>query len=103
MRGSERRVAPRFQGAVPVLTECGKGRTCDFSDSGVFFETNGSFSPGQSIEFAIVLEHIFSDRSVCLKCKGEIVRVEKSPQRSGVATTIDSYSVSIASQTISPD
>lgn len=90
-KGSEQREAPRFKGDMPVLTERGKGITCDLSSSGILFETDGSFSPGQPIEFSIVLEHLYSDRPVCLKCKGSIVRVEKRGKKIGVATTIDSY------------
>jgi hypothetical protein len=93
MKGSELREAPRFPGSLPVLTENSKGITRDLSHSGIFFETDGSFSPGQSIEFSFVLEHLYPDRPVCLKCKGSIVRVEKKGQRTGIATTIDSYSI----------
>jgi hypothetical protein len=93
MQGSELRESPRCPGAIPVITEAGKGITRDFSGSGVFFETNGSFSPGQSIEFSFVLEHLYPDRPVCLKCKGAIVRVEKNGLKIGVAATIDSYTI----------
>jgi len=93
MSGLDQREAPRFPGAVPVITESGKGITRDLSGSGIFFETDGSFSPGQTIEFSLVLEHLYPDRPVCLKCKGAIVRIENSGQKIGVATTIDSYSI----------
>ena len=93
MKESEKRVAPRFESAVPVVTECGKGICRDLSSSGVFFETDASFAPGQSIEFEIYLEHLYPDHPVCVKCKGSIVRVEKKGQKIGVATTIDSYSI----------
>jgi hypothetical protein len=48
-------------------------------------------SPGQSIEFTLVLEHIDPERPVRLKCLGEIIRVEDSGQKIGVAAAINSY------------
>jgi len=69
----------------------GKGVTRDFSGSGIFFETDRSFTPGQPIEFTLVLEHIDPKRPVRVTCKGEIVRVEKSGQKIGVAAAISSY------------
>jgi hypothetical protein len=91
LKGSELRREPRHQGKLPVELESGKGVTRDFSGSGVFFETDRSFSPGQLIEFSLVLEHIDPDRPVRLKCRGEIVRVEESGQKIGVAAAINSY------------
>ena len=93
VKGSELRTAPRFPGQLPVMTECGKGLTRDLSSNGIYFETDGPLASAQSIEFSIFLEHLYPDRPVCIKCKGSIVRVEKSGQRIGVATTIDSYSI----------
>lgn len=94
MTGSEHRKAPRIQGALPMVTESGKkGITHDLSASGVFFETDGSFAPGQSIEFSIFFEHLYPDRPVCLNCKGVIIRVEKKGDRIGVAASIDSYHI----------
>jgi hypothetical protein len=90
---SEKRQAPRHNGAVPVSFENGAGVTRNFSSSGIYFETDKSFLPGQSIEFTIVLEHVSPDRPVSVKYKGEIVRVEESGQRIGVAVVIQSYSL----------
>ncbi len=50
--------APRYKGKVPVKLESCKGVTRDFNGAGIFFEMDRSFSPGQSIEFSIVMEHI---------------------------------------------
>jgi hypothetical protein len=90
---SEKRQAPRHKCAVPVSFENGAGITRDFSSSGIYFETDKSFTPGQSIEFTIVLEHVAPGRPVSVKYKGEIVRVEESGQRIGVAVAIQSYSL----------
>ena len=92
MKESDKRRAPRYRGALPVELESGKGITRDFNGSGIFFETDRRFSPGQPIEFTIVLEHVDPAHPVRLKCRGEIVRVEESGQKIGVAATISSYS-----------
>ncbi|MBU3931978.1 MAG: PilZ domain-containing protein [Proteobacteria bacterium] len=91
MKGSDQRREPRHIGKLPVELESGKGITRDFSGSGVFFETDRSFSPGQPIEFILVLEHIEPERPVRLKCRGEILRVEENGQRIGVAASINLY------------
>ena len=92
MKESEKRRATRHPGALPVELEDAKGITRDFSSSGIFFETDKSFAPGQVIEFTILLEHVDPARPVRLKCMAEIVRVEESGQKIGVATAIHSYS-----------
>ena len=89
---SEKRRAPRHQGKLPVRLKDAKGITRDFSSSGIFFETDKSFTPGQPIEFTIMLEHADPAGPIRMKCRGEIVRVEESGQKIGVAATIDSYS-----------
>jgi len=87
MNGSDKRRATRHKGKLPMELESGIGFTRDFSGSGVFFETDRSYAPGQPIEFKILLKHIDPDHPVRLKCKGEIVRVEKSGPMIGVAAS----------------
>jgi hypothetical protein len=91
VKGSEHRQETRHAGKLPVELESGKGITRDFSGSGIFFETDRSFSPGQAIEFTLVLEHIDPERPIRLKCQGKIIRIEESGQKMGVAATINSY------------
>src|SRR4030042_1573641 len=91
VKESEKRRATRHPGALPVKFEDGKGITRDCSSSGIFFETDKSFAPGQAIEFTIVLEHVDPDRPVRLKCMAEIVRVGASGHKIGVAAAIHSY------------
>jgi len=92
VKESEKRRAPRHRGKLPVKLTDGKGVTRDFSSSGIFFETDRSFSLGQPIEFTIMLEYADPAGPIRMKCRGEIVRVEESGQKIGVAATIDSYS-----------
>ncbi len=87
----ERRQATRFKGTLSVKWKKGAGITRDFSASGIFFETDQFFSSGEPVEFALKLEHFDPGRSVHLRCKGEVVRVERSEEKMGVAMVINSY------------
>lgn len=87
----EKHRAPRHRGATPLELKDGRGVTRDFSSTGIFFETDKSFTQGHSIDFTIVLENVDPDRPVRVKCRGEIVRVEESGQKIGVAVAISSY------------
>lgn len=91
MKDSEKRRTIRRKAKFPVVLEKGKGITRDFSSSGIFFETDKSFTPGQTINFTIVLEYVDPDRPVHLKCRGAIVRVEDKGNKLGIAATINSY------------
>jgi len=73
--------------------ESGKGITRNFSSSGIYFETNRSFSVRQPIEFSIFLKHVDPDHAVRVKCLGKILRVEDNGSRMGVAVAIDSYTI----------
>jgi hypothetical protein len=98
MKESEERKEPRYNGNILVELESGKGITRDFSGSGIFFQTDRSFSPGQHIEFTLVLEHIDPERPVRVKCLGEIVRVEESGPKIGIAAILNSYTFEEAQQ-----
>jgi hypothetical protein len=100
MKKSEQPRPPRYKGKMAVELGTGKGVTQDFSCSGIFFETNRSFSPGEPIDFTLVLEHIDPAHPVRVTCHGQIVRVEESGQRKGVAASIDSYSFEVIQQAI---
>ena len=92
MKKTEERLTPRYKVKVPVEFESGKGFTQDCSASGIFFETDRCFSPGQSIEFTLFLEHIDAAGPVRVKCLGKVVRVEENGKKiGGVAATINSY------------
>ena len=89
---SEQRRSDRHVGELPVEFGGGKGITRDYSGSGVFFETDKNFSPGQMIDFSIMLKDINPDLPRYLRCSGEIVRVDDNGQKIGVAATIKTYS-----------
>ena len=65
--------------------------TRDFSASGIFFETDQFFSSGEPVEFALKLDHFDPGRSVHVRCRGEVVRVERGAEKMGVAMVINSY------------
>src|SRR5208337_3300930 len=88
---SDRRRAARFQIAIPVELEGGTGTTRDVSLSGVFFETEQSFAPGEEISLALLLERVSPGRPVRLECEGRIVRVTRFDGRIGVAVAFSSY------------
>lgn len=88
---SDRRRAARFQIAIPVELEGGTGITRDVSLSGVFFETEQSFAPGEEISLALVLERASPTRPVRLQCDGRVVRVTRFDGRIGVAVAFSSY------------
>jgi hypothetical protein len=96
---NENRRALRHKAGVPVEFESGKGVTRDFSASGIYFEADRSFSPGQSIEFTLILEHVDYAGPVRVKCRGEIVRVEQNGGKIGVATTINSSTIEMDNPT----
>lgn len=92
MKESQKCRAPRHQGKLPVKLKDASGVTRDFSSSGIFFETDRSFTPGQSIEFTIMLDYADPAGPIHMKCRGEIVRIEENGPRIGVAAAIHSYS-----------
>jgi hypothetical protein len=88
--GLDRRQARRFPVVLPVELEAGEGLTRDATLSGVYFETDQSFSPGEPIRLILVLEHVYPGRPVRLQCQGRVVRVERRDGKTGVAVDITS-------------
>jgi hypothetical protein len=91
VKESEKKRATRHHDATPIELKDGKGITRDFSSTGIFFETEKSFTQGQPVDFTLVLENVDPERLVRVKCRGEIIRVEESGQKIGVAVAISSY------------
>jgi hypothetical protein len=87
----DRRKAPRFQVALPVELPEGTGITRDLSACGVFFETDRVFAVEEVIQFALVLEHIDPSRPVRLRCRGQVVRVERGDHTMEVAVAVKAY------------
>jgi len=82
-----RRAQQRVSAVLPVnvggrLT----GMTRDISPSGIFFETDMEMTSGSSIHFALEFDN--PSGKLLLRCSGEIVRVERSGGKIGVAAKI---------------
>jgi PilZ domain len=87
----DRRKSPRFQVALRVELPEGTGVTRDLSPCGIFFETDCVFALGQTIQFALVFEHIDPGQPVLLRCRGRVVRVERRGDITGVAVAVTAY------------
>lgn len=72
--------------SLPIYLDEATGLTRDVSVSGMFFETNASFSVGEPINFRV--EFDAPAGKMMLNCRGEIVRTEKQADRIGVAIRI---------------
>jgi PilZ domain-containing protein len=84
---TERRQAVRYRVALPAELEAdGTGQTRDMSASGVFFETDQSFSPGAPISLSLTFAG-----GVRVQCEGQVVRVERGEGKAGVAVALTSY------------
>ena len=81
--------------ARPVQLERGTGVTQNVSASGVFFETNEDHAAGSEINFAIELDGPGGEK-LMLRCRGEIVRVERRDGKLGVAAKIVSSKIESA-------
>jgi hypothetical protein len=96
----ERRATRRFSMMLPVkvrLPENGdgverNGETRDVSYRGLYFITEASVQPGNSIEFVLTLpQQITLAGDVHIRCYAHVLRVEPHNTRSGVAARIDRY------------
>jgi Tfp pilus assembly protein PilZ len=63
----------------------GTGTTCDISTSGIFFETERTYSIGDTIQFSLSFER------ETLQCEARVVRVEPRNGQFGVAVELKSY------------
>lgn len=62
------------------------GVTKDVSASGVFFETDHDMADGSPIEFAMEIDG--PSGKMVLRCSGQVVRVDRSGTKVGVAVKI---------------
>lgn len=90
-RYETKRCAERIRVEMPVHLDQGMGVTRDVSQSGIFFYTDQSFSLGMPLRFALEFDHIIPGEPMLLHCRGEVVRTEKSGERTGVAASISEY------------
>jgi hypothetical protein len=81
---NEQRSETRQQVAMPVLLANGAtGTTRDLSTKGVFLEMDSDPGLGSVIDMTIELK--LAERSMWLKSRGRVVRIEALGERTGVA------------------
>lgn len=97
---SERRTSRRFTMSLPLDvrvpaaagTEDKRAETRDVSFRGLYFLIDTNLEPGASIEFVLTLpKEITMAGDVRIRCYGQVVRVEETNGRRGVAARIERY------------
>jgi hypothetical protein len=96
----ERRASRRYNMALPVTVRCEgpsgavekEARTRDVSFRGLYFLTDGEYTPGANIEFVLKLpKEVTLVSDVYIRCYGDIVRVEPNDGNRGIAARIERY------------
>ena len=72
----DRRAAERFDAAMPVRVDGREGTTNDLSATGLSFESEQRYEPGECIE--VVIEYLLDGHQYPLQCEAEVVRAEPS-------------------------
>jgi acyl-coenzyme A thioesterase PaaI-like protein len=85
-KSEDRREEERVFTSLSVNLGDSWGTTRDVSTSGMYFETNAWLNLGSSISFNV--DFVAPAGNMMLRCHGEIVRIETSGSRVGVAVKI---------------
>lgn len=96
MKFHEHRKSKRFAGKIPVLLGQGTGLTRDYSVDGVYFVTDLKMRLGEKVELLLLLEHQEYSRGMGLRCRGDVVRVERGAGVTGVAVAISKHLLELA-------
>ena len=70
----DRRAAERFDAAMPVRVDGREGTTNDLSATGLSFESEQRYEPGERIE--VVIEYLLDGHNYPLRCEAEVVRCQ---------------------------
>ena len=90
MNFSEQRKSVRYNGEIPLEVKGGTGLTRDFSTHGIYFITDQVLSVGERLGVVMLLEHNSLGQVWRLRCEGEVLRVEPTVEKIGVAFAITS-------------
>jgi len=82
----DKRRDERVATELPVDLGSAKGTTRDVSASGIFFETEAWYEVGDEVDFVVSFDT--PGGKMILKAHGNIVRIERSDARVGVAVKI---------------
>ena len=93
--GSEKRKAPRYNGALPVELGSSRGVTRDYSIAGVFFYIDVQLAQGDPVNFSMIFNHLDAGRQMRVNCHGTVVRSSRERERYGVAVQLNSHSFGI--------
>ena len=91
MNFSEQRKSVRYKGEIPLKVKEGTGLTRDFSSNGIYFITGQALSVGERLEVVMLLVHNRLGQMWRLRCEGEVLRVEPTVGKNGVAFAITSH------------
>jgi hypothetical protein len=86
---------PRYKGAIPVILEHGKGITRDYSTAGVYFLTEGYYTPGETLSFTLVFNHHPDGRPMQVQCRGTVLRTDLEEQQLGVAVKVNNHTFAL--------
>ncbi len=102
----ERRSTRRYDLSLPIdirvatdrLSQIHRGKTRDFSTSGVYFVIDREIEPGSSLDITVRLPaEITRGTDVLIRAMGKVVRIERrledGKQRLGAAATIERYDI----------
>ncbi|GEM_PF-4422545 len=83
-------------GKIPVLLKQGTGLTSNYSTDGIYFVTDQTVAHGEQLELVMLLNHQSMGAVVRLCCCGNVVRVEKCDDQTGVAVAITKHLFALA-------
>jgi hypothetical protein len=86
---SEQRKSVRYKGEIPLKVKEGTGLTRDFSTNGIYFITGQALSVGERLEVVMLLVRERMRQVWRLRCEGEVLRVEPTVEKFGVAFAIN--------------
>lgn len=88
---SVERSARRVQVEMPVHLDRGEGITRDVASSGLYFYTDQPLPLGTTFDFTLEFRYIRPGEQIQLCCRGEVVRIEDSGEKKGVAAVIKEF------------
>ena len=90
MNFTEQRKSVRYEGEIPLEVKEGTGLTRNYSADGIYFITDQLLSVGERFDLKMLLGHISLGQVWRLHCEGEVLRVEPTAGKIGVAFAIKS-------------
>jgi len=83
----EKRREERIRLEVPVMLANGMGISRDISGSAIYFVTEQFLPSGSPVNFSVRLDHACPGKPLRLDCRGQVLRVEASGEKFGIAAS----------------